>query len=250
MAKRQDPQRNPLHPQRRGCRAAARSRRTRRCSTICGSAVRCAAPRKAAPKAIAAPAPCWSAGSRTASWSMKASMPASASSARSTARHVVTVEHLRGDGRRLHPVQQAMVDFHGSQCGFCTPGFVMSLYALWMTRRRSRRTPQIEKALQGNLCRCTGYEAIVRAARAISSYGKAAKDPLAAERKAITAKLAAMHDGSARRDRRAARRGWSCRPTSMIWPALLDAEPRRHDRRRLDRCRPVGDQVHARHFAG
>ncbi|TIQ47404.1 MAG: xanthine dehydrogenase small subunit, partial [Mesorhizobium sp.] len=50
--------------------------------------------------------------------------------------------------------------------------------------------------LQGNLCRCTGYEAIVRAARAIFSYGKAAKDPLAAERKAIAEKLAAMKDGS------------------------------------------------------
>ena len=56
-----------------------------------------------------------------------------------------------------------MVDFHGSQCGFCTPGFVMSLYALWM-RAPSRRDAEIEKALQGNLCRCTGYEAIVRAA--------------------------------------------------------------------------------------
>ena len=46
--------------------------------------------------------------------------------------HVVTVEHLRGKNGGLHPVQQAMVDFHGSQCGFCTPGFVMSLYGLWM----------------------------------------------------------------------------------------------------------------------
>ena len=70
------------------------------------------------------------------------------------------------------------MDFHGSQCGFCTPGFVMSLYALWM-RSPEPSDAQIEKALQGNLCRCTGYEAIVRAARAISSYGKAAKDPLA-----------------------------------------------------------------------
>ncbi|MCV3206210.1 xanthine dehydrogenase small subunit [Mesorhizobium sp. YC-39] len=109
--------------------------------------------------------------------------------------HVVTVEHLRCDGDRLHPVQQAMVDFHGSQCGFCTPGFVMSLYALWM-RSPEPSDAAIEKALQGNLCRCTGYEAIVRAARAISSYGKAAKDPLAAERKAIMIRLAAMRDGS------------------------------------------------------
>ncbi|TIM35527.1 MAG: xanthine dehydrogenase small subunit, partial [Mesorhizobium sp.] len=109
--------------------------------------------------------------------------------------HIVTVEHLRGDGDRLHPVQQAMVDFHASQCGFCTPGFVMSLYALWM-RSPEPSDAAIEKALQGNLCRCTGYEAIVRAARAISSYGKAAKDPLAAERKAIAEKLAAMKDGA------------------------------------------------------
>jgi len=108
--------------------------------------------------------------------------------------HVVTIEHLKGSNGQLHPVQQAMVDFHGSQCGFCTPGFVMSLYSLWM------RTPDpdhaaIEKALQGNLCRCTGYEAIMRAARAISNYGSAAEDPLAAERKAITARLAALADG-------------------------------------------------------
>ena len=46
--------------------------------------------------------------------------------------HVVTVEHLKRADGSLHPVQQALVDHHGSQCGFCTPGFVMSLYALWM----------------------------------------------------------------------------------------------------------------------
>src|SRR5918994_1954323 len=109
--------------------------------------------------------------------------------------HVVTIEHLRGEGGRLHPVQQAMVDFHGSQCGFCTPGFVMSLYALWM-RNPEPSNAAIEKALQGNLCRCTGYEAIVRAARAISSYGKAVKDPLAAERSKVTAKLRDWRDGS------------------------------------------------------
>ena len=109
--------------------------------------------------------------------------------------HVVTIEHLRGENGNLHPVQQAMVDFHGSQCGFCTPGFVMSLYGLWMASPEPSDAA-IEKALQGNLCRCTGYEAIMRAARAISDYGKAAKDPLLVERKAITARLEALRDGT------------------------------------------------------
>lgn len=109
--------------------------------------------------------------------------------------HVVTVEHLAARDGKLHPVQQAMVDFHGSQCGFCTPGFVMSLYALWMKSPEPGNV-EIEKALQGNLCRCTGYEAIIRAAQAISTYGKAAKDPLSAERKTIIARLTAMRDGS------------------------------------------------------
>jgi xanthine dehydrogenase small subunit len=109
--------------------------------------------------------------------------------------HVVTIEHLKGSDGLLHPVQQAMVDFHGSQCGFCTPGFVMSLYGLWMQNPQPSDAA-IEKALQGNLCRCTGYEAIMRAARAISNYGNAAKDPLAAERKAVAARLAALADGA------------------------------------------------------
>jgi xanthine dehydrogenase small subunit len=109
--------------------------------------------------------------------------------------HVVTIEHLRGEQGRLHPVQQAMVDFHGSQCGFCTPGFVMSLYALWM-RSPQPSVSEIEKALQGNLCRCTGYEAIMRAARAIFKYGEAAKDPLALEREQMTARLSQLRDGA------------------------------------------------------
>ncbi|MBZ9737317.1 xanthine dehydrogenase small subunit [Mesorhizobium sp. CA18] len=109
--------------------------------------------------------------------------------------HVVTVEHLRGEPGKLHPVQQAMVDFHGSQCGFCTPGFIMSLYGLWM-KTPDPSNAAIEKALQGNLCRCTGYEAIMRAAHAISSYGKAAKDPLAVERDDITARLKVLRDGA------------------------------------------------------
>ncbi|WP_350334335.1 xanthine dehydrogenase small subunit [Coralliovum pocilloporae] len=109
--------------------------------------------------------------------------------------HVVTIEHLRGSDGSLHPVQQAMVDEHGSQCGFCTPGFVMSLYALWMEQPEPS-LEAIETALQGNLCRCTGYEPIIRAAHAISRYGTPASDALEAEREAVRARLEALRDGA------------------------------------------------------
>ena len=109
-------------------------------------------------------------------------------------KHVVTIEHLKGSDGALHPVQQAMVDYHGSQCGFCTPGFVMSLYGLWLTDSNPS-VPAIEKALQGNLCRCTGYAPIVRAAQAVSNYGSVLEDALNAEREKIAGKLAALRDG-------------------------------------------------------
>ncbi|MEO5701830.1 MAG: xanthine dehydrogenase small subunit [Casimicrobiaceae bacterium] len=79
-----------------------------------------------------------------------------------------TVEDLRLATGALHPVQQAMVDCHGSQCGFCTPGFVMSLFALYAehTAQGSRATDgQARTALTGNLCRCTGYRPILDAAQ-------------------------------------------------------------------------------------
>ena len=78
-------------------------------------------------------------------------------------KEVVTVESLRGKGGALHPVQRAMVDAHGSQCGFCTPGFVMSLFALYLEREQVTREDAVE-ALSGNLCRCTGYRPILDAA--------------------------------------------------------------------------------------
>lgn len=102
--------------------------------------------------------------------------------------HVVTVEHLSGPNGRLHPVQEAMVEHHGSQCGFCTPGFVMSLYALWM-RTPEPTVEQVETALQGNLCRCTGYEPIIKAAVAVSRYGTPTSDYLCTERETIAARL-------------------------------------------------------------
>ena len=73
---------------------------------------------------------------------------------------ILTVEHIAGADGALHPVQQALVDFHGSQCGFCTPGFVMSIYAA----TRQGGDLDIDDVLAGNLCRCTGYAPIVRAA--------------------------------------------------------------------------------------
>ena len=102
--------------------------------------------------------------------------------------HVVTVEHLKRSDGSLHPVQQAMVDHHGSQCGFCTPGIVMSLYGLWMASPNPTNA-EVETALQGNLCRCTGYEPIVKAAQAVSSIDDPENDPLVRERKAVTKQL-------------------------------------------------------------
>ncbi|TCO71728.1 xanthine dehydrogenase small subunit [Rhodovulum euryhalinum] len=108
--------------------------------------------------------------------------------------HVVTVEHLAGPGGGLHPVQAAMVAHHGSQCGFCTPGIVMALAALWMETPAPDEA-RIETALQGNLCRCTGYAPILRAAKSARDFGDPADDPLVAGRAGVAARLAALRDG-------------------------------------------------------
>ncbi|WP_416307972.1 xanthine dehydrogenase small subunit [Neptunicella sp. SCSIO 80796] len=79
-------------------------------------------------------------------------------------KQLLTVEHL-ADETGLHPVQQAMVDHHGSQCGFCTPGFVMSMFALYHQPQIPNRE-QVNQALSGNLCRCTGYRPIIDASLA------------------------------------------------------------------------------------
>ncbi|WP_029031976.1 xanthine dehydrogenase small subunit [Salinarimonas rosea] len=76
---------------------------------------------------------------------------------------VVAVEDIAADGA-LHPVQEAMVTHHGSQCGFCTPGIVMSLFTLYEEGERPVGRDAVNDALAGNLCRCTGYRPIVDAA--------------------------------------------------------------------------------------
>lgn len=85
-----------------------------------------------------------------------------------------TVEDLRSllpvqDGT-LHPVQQAMVDMHGSQCGFCTPGFIMSLWSMYENEQQSPSKDKISDYLSGNLCRCTGYRPILDAAQKAYDY--------------------------------------------------------------------------------
>ena len=77
---------------------------------------------------------------------------------------VFTVESLKAASGALHPTQRAMVDCHGSQCGFCTPGFVMSLFALFKNEASPNRAQTCD-AIAGNLCRCTGYRPILDAAQ-------------------------------------------------------------------------------------
>lgn len=86
-------------------------------------------------------------------------------------KQLITVEDLKAKDGSLHQVQQALVDFNGTQCGYCTPGFVMSMFAL------SKNTPDADKhaifeALAGNLCRCTGYQSIIDSAMALSKQDK------------------------------------------------------------------------------
>ena len=104
-----------------------------------------------------------------------------------------TVEDLQQADAALHPVQQALVECHGSQCGFCTPGFVMSLWGMYLRQDDgaapcappSRRT--IDDALSGNLCRCTGYRPIIAAARRMGELPRVSFD-----RDALTTQLQAL----------------------------------------------------------
>ena len=89
---------------------------------------------------------------------------------------VITVEAL-GTLTQPHAVQTAMVDEDGSQCGYCTPGFIMSLYALYQNHE-APNDEVIKDALTGNLCRCTGYRAIMDAARAAKDTHPSISDPL------------------------------------------------------------------------
>lgn len=105
-----------------------------------------------------------------------------------------TVEYLRQHSGALHPVQQAMVDCHGSQCGFCTPGFIMSMWNVYIdhTEKGSIATDkQLRTALSGNLCRCTGYRPILEAGRKMFDFPQVNFD-----RGAIIEQLKSLQAGS------------------------------------------------------
>jgi xanthine dehydrogenase small subunit len=106
---------------------------------------------------------------------------------------ILTVEHLKAADGTLHPVQQAMVDCHGSQCGFCTPGFVMSMFALYHNDPNPTPTG-IDDALAGNLCRCTGYTPIAAASQRMYEIADPATDRFAHARAAIAEGLKALKD--------------------------------------------------------
>jgi carbon-monoxide dehydrogenase small subunit len=80
---------------------------------------------------------------------------------------VLTVEGLEKDGQ-LHPLQKAFSEHHGLQCGYCTPGMLMSAHAL-LAHNSEPNAKDIRKAIQGNLCRCTGYQNIFKAIEAAAT---------------------------------------------------------------------------------
>ncbi len=85
---------------------------------------------------------------------------------------VVTVEDLTGPDGSLHPIQREMVERHASQCGFCTPGFVMALFAMYQSTDGEVTRAEVNDWIAGNLCRCTGYRPIAEAAIAACARGR------------------------------------------------------------------------------
>jgi xanthine dehydrogenase small subunit len=127
---------------------------------------------------------------------------------------VVTVEGIASPEGRLHPVQDAMVRAGGSQCGYCTPGFVVSLFCEYYRPGRDGFDPE---SISGNLCRCTGYRPIADAARALPA--PAAGDPRLAE----LGRTGRAED--ARRHRSGPRPVHPPRPASTICSAALAESP-------------------------
>jgi xanthine dehydrogenase small subunit len=141
---------------------------------------------------------------------------------------VFTVESLAAPDGTLHPVQQALVECHGSQCGFCTPGFAMSLFGLYKNAHAPARDT-VDDALSGNLCRCTGYRPILAAAGRMAEIDAAAcgatgwRGPgIASDGSRVTSddeeRLAAQLDALARNDT------FEYEAGGQRWLAPVDAE--------------------------
>ena len=121
-----------------------------------------------------------------------------------------SVEDLQQADGQLHPVQQAMVECHGSQCGFCTPGFMMSLWGMYLKQDGKRPSRcQVDDALSGTLCRCTGYRPINDAAMRMGEL-----PPVAFDGAAVAAQLAPLQ--------RAAGATYSARGQTFHAPRTLD----------------------------
>ena len=86
-------------------------------------------------------------------------------------KQLILVEDLVSEKNLLHPVQEAMVKYHGSQCGFCTPGFIMSLFSMFKNYSKLK-DEVIKDSIAGNLCRCTGYKPIIKAAKSLNNKNK------------------------------------------------------------------------------
>jgi xanthine dehydrogenase small subunit len=110
-----------------------------------------------------------------------------------------SVEDLQQPDGALHPVQQAMVECHGSQCGFCTPGFVMSLWGMYLKKDGATPTRcEIDDGLSGNLCRCTGYRPIIDAAKRMSELPKVTFDRAALAQQLQGLQRTSLHTYAAR----------------------------------------------------
>ncbi len=137
-------------------------------------------------------------------------------------KQLVTVEDLAitgPAGEVLHPVQQAMVDQHGAQCGFCTPGFVMSLFTLFhQPRMQALDRQRIDEALAGNLCRCTGYAPIVRAV--VQAMEEAPVDQFSNRQEEMVAKLQPLQRDSTLQLEFQGRRFFAPRTLAEVWELL------------------------------
>jgi xanthine dehydrogenase small subunit len=106
---------------------------------------------------------------------------------------VVTVEDLVQADGELHPVQAAMVASHASQCGFCTPGFVMAIFAMYQATDGKVTRQQVNDWIAGNLCRCTGYRPIVDAA--VAACAEPRRDRFHTGARDMTGVLSFLADG-------------------------------------------------------